>query len=48
MIDIRGAGLQFRGAPVTFMGEGVAALLRHCDESVETGLGLILADGCGR
>jgi hypothetical protein len=42
VIDIRSAELQFRGAPVTFMGEGVAALLRHCGESVEVGLGLIL------
>jgi hypothetical protein len=40
--DISSAGFQFRGAPVTFMGEGVAALLRCCGESVETGLDAIL------
>ena len=42
MIDIGGAGVQFRDAPVTLMSEGVAALLRRCGESVETGLGSIL------
>lgn len=42
MIDISSAGLQFRGAPVTLMSEGVEALLRRCDESVESGLGSIL------
>lgn len=42
VIDIRSAGIQFRGAPVTFIGEGVSALFRHYGESTETGLGLIL------
>ena len=42
VIDIRSAGLQFRGAPVTLMSEGVEALFRRCGQSVETGIGLIL------
>ena len=51
MIDISAAGLQFRGAPVTLMSEGVEALFRRCGQSAETGIGLILRtaediDGC--
>jgi hypothetical protein len=42
VIDISSAGLQFRGAPVTLMSEGVEALLRRYDLSVETSIGLIL------
>lgn len=42
MIDIGSAGLQFRGAPVTLMSEGVDALFRRCGQSVGSGLGLIL------
>ena len=42
MIDISAAGLQFRGAPVTLISEGVEALLRRYDLSVETSIGLIL------
>ena len=42
MIDISSAGIQFRGAPVTLMSEGVEALLRRYDLSVETSIGLIL------
>ena len=42
MIDISAAGLQFRGAPVTLMSEGVETLLYRCGESVETGLTVIL------
>ena len=42
MIDIGSAGLQFRGAPVTLISEGVAAMLRGCGESVEVGIGAIL------
>ena len=52
MIDISSAGIQFRGAPVTLMSEGVQALLRRYDLSVETSIGLILGrvediDRCG-
>jgi len=36
VIDIRSAGVQFCGAPVTLMSEGVEALLNRCGESVET------------
>ena len=42
VIDISSAGLQFRGAPVTLISEGVEALLRRYDLSVETAVGLIL------
>jgi hypothetical protein len=42
VIDIRSTGLQFRGAPVTLMGESVQELLSCCGESVVTGLGSIL------
>ena len=42
VIDISSAGLQFRGAPVTLMSEGVEALFRRCGQSTETGIGLIL------
>lgn len=42
VIDISSLGLQFRGAPVTLMSEGVEDLLRRSGESVETGLGLVL------
>ena len=42
MIDISSAGIQFHGAPVTFMSEGVEALLRRCGESTESGLGSML------
>ena len=38
MIDIRSAGIQFRGAPVTLMSEGVDALLRNCGADLEATL----------
>ena len=40
MIDISSAGLQFHGAPVTLMSEGVEALLRWY--GLHEGLNLIL------
>jgi hypothetical protein len=42
VIDISATGVQFRGALVTLMGEGVEALLRRNGESVEVGIGSIL------
>ena len=42
MIDISAAGLQFRGAPVTLMSEGVEALFRRYGQSAEAGVSLIL------
>lgn len=44
MIDISSAGLQFRGAPVTLMSEGVETLLLVYLNDVMLGLGLILSD----
>jgi len=41
VIDISAAELQFRGAPVALMSEGVETLLRRCGAPV-TGLDLIL------
>ena len=38
MIDISAASLQFRGAPVTLMSEGVEALLRDCGADLEATL----------
>ena len=42
MIDISAARLHFRGAPVTLMSEGVAALFRRYGGFRCGGLGLIL------
>ena len=42
VIDISSLGIQFRGAPVTLVSEGVAALFHRCDQNVESGVGLIL------
>ena len=42
MIDISSAAFQFRGAPVTLVSNGVAALLHRCGEDIEIGVGLIL------
>jgi len=36
--DIRSLGLQFRGAPVTLMSDGVEALLRDCGADLEATL----------
>jgi hypothetical protein len=38
VIDIGSAGIQFRGAPVTLMSEGVEALLRDCGADLEATL----------
>ena len=42
VIDISSSGFHFRGAPVTLVSNGVAALLHRCGEDIEIGVGLIL------